>query len=337
MLKMKKILAIKFKYLGDVAVAIPSLRALREAFPKAALHVLVAEEAAPLIKHLDWIDRIWEFPRKRGHGSIRRSLPLLLDLRKEHFDRSVDFVGNDRGALLSRLIGAQRRLGVIAPKGFWGRRFCYTERIEEADLNKHEIVRDLMVLQKWDIPFPLEPRIEIRPNPALQADARSINPYPVLAHISTSQPKKEWPLEHWNQLYELARKAHIHMCFSAGPSDREQALLRGLKRLNAYIPVLEKIPDLETFIAVLAQSKVLISPDTAPLHIAAGLDIATIALFGATASHRWAPLGSKHVVLQGELCPCSGHAHTCQCQRHCMATIRPETVFNKLKLASTNF
>ncbi len=37
--KQLKILAIKFKYLGDVAVMTPALRALREQFPRAELHV----------------------------------------------------------------------------------------------------------------------------------------------------------------------------------------------------------------------------------------------------------------------------------------------------------
>ena len=44
-----KILVIKFKYLGDVAVSIPALRALRERYPNTELHFLVAEDAAPIV------------------------------------------------------------------------------------------------------------------------------------------------------------------------------------------------------------------------------------------------------------------------------------------------
>ena len=57
-----KILAIKFKYLGDVVVAVPALRALRDQWPEGELHVLVAEDAAPLLRHLPWLDKIWALP-----------------------------------------------------------------------------------------------------------------------------------------------------------------------------------------------------------------------------------------------------------------------------------
>ena len=60
-----KLLAILFKYLGDVVVATPALRALHEAFPQSELHVLVPEDAAPLIQNVGWIDRVWRFPRVR--------------------------------------------------------------------------------------------------------------------------------------------------------------------------------------------------------------------------------------------------------------------------------
>ena len=109
-----KILAIKFKYLGDVVVVVPALRALRDQWPDAELHALVAEDAAPLLRHLPWLDKVWALPRTRGQARLAESWPIIRALRREKFDRSVDFVGNDRGAILSRLIGARERLGVVA-------------------------------------------------------------------------------------------------------------------------------------------------------------------------------------------------------------------------------
>ena len=103
-----KLLAIHFKYLGDVVVATPTLRALRRAYPDWELHVLVPEEAAPLLRCIAWIDRVWAFPRRRGRLNIGASWPMIMQLRRERFAVSIDFAGNDRGALLSFLIGAAR-------------------------------------------------------------------------------------------------------------------------------------------------------------------------------------------------------------------------------------
>src|SRR4051812_33115234 len=116
----RKILAINFKFLGDIVLGVPTLRAIHEHFPNAELHVVVAEEAAPLLRSIPWMTRVWGIPRVRGKATIGQVWPVIRALRKERFDRSVDLAGNDRGALFSLLCGAAKRLGPVAPKGFWG-------------------------------------------------------------------------------------------------------------------------------------------------------------------------------------------------------------------------
>ena len=108
-----KILAIQFRYLGDAALMTPALRAIREHFPGSTLHLLVAEEIVPLLQHLPGLARVWAFPRRRGRAKPTLSWPVIRALRQEHFDRSVEFGGNDRGAIVSLLCGARQRLGEI--------------------------------------------------------------------------------------------------------------------------------------------------------------------------------------------------------------------------------
>ncbi len=124
-----KILALQFKYFGDAVLMTPALRAIRGHFPNGELHVLVPEEIAPLFQHLPWLNRVWPMPRRRGSASLGQTWPILRALRHERFDRSVDFASNDRGAILSFLIGARRRLGWAQRGGFLGRRFCYNQRV----------------------------------------------------------------------------------------------------------------------------------------------------------------------------------------------------------------
>ncbi len=323
-----KILVLVFKYLGDVAVAVPAMRALRAHWPQAELHALVAEEAAPILRGLPWLDRVWALPRTRGKARLGTSWPVIRALQKEKFTRSVDFVGNDRGAILSRLIGAKERLGVRPQKGFLVRRLAYTQCVEEADPTRHEIVRDLQVLSAWDVPFPTEPRLETRADPKLADEAAKLLPgRPVLFHLSTSQAKKEWPVAHWAELYRRAQAAKIAVVFSAGPTAREQALLEELRKTLPGAPILPATASLDLFLAVLARAHVFVSPDTAPLHLAAGLGVPTIGLFGPTAASRWAPLGEKHQAVQGGLCPCSGHWHQCRAAQPCIAAIKPGAVW----------
>ncbi|MEO0795973.1 MAG: glycosyltransferase family 9 protein [Verrucomicrobiota bacterium] len=324
----EKILAIKFKFLGDVALMVPALRMLRQRYPQAELHTLVAAEAAPLLTGLGWLDHVWALPRTRGKLRLRDSLPIVRQLRSEKFDRSVDFVGNDRGAVLSRMIGARERLGVIAPKGFSGRTRCYTQTIEELDTTRHESVRDAYVLSAWDVPFDREALgLELSPREdALSAARELISKPTIIGHLSTSQEKKEWPVEYWSDLADRLSDLPYELAFTAGPSEREQDLLRKLQERRPDLRTLPAFETLDHFIATLSLAKLFISPDTAPLHLAAGLGVPTIGFFGPTASSRWAPLGKHQVCHQGLACPCSGHLHQCALPNRCIDTVTPAEI-----------
>jgi len=325
-----KILAIQFRYLGDAVLMTPALRALKEHFPDCELHVLVAQEVAPLLQHLPWLNRVWAFPRKRGKAKFRQSWPMIKVLRRERFDRSVDFGGSDRSALISLLCGARRRLGPQHAGGFLGRSFCYTETIKKSK-PQHESLANAEILSAWGVHQAASLAVEIRADPAQAGLAARLLPRPViLCHLATSQPKKEWPLTHWIEFYRRATANSHTLVFSTGASPRERALLDNLKKLLPEAPTLPAVPDLATFLAVLQRAQLFISGDTGPLHFAAGLNVPTISLFGPSASTQWAPLGSQHRALQGGQCTCGSTTQGCFSASHCMAAISPAAVLELL-------
>jgi heptosyltransferase-3 len=325
-----KILALQFRYLGDAVLMTPALRAITEHFPDCELHVLVAEEVAPLLRHISWLNRVWAFPRKRGKAKLRQSWPMIKALRRERYDRSVDFGGSDRSALVSFLCGARQRLGPLQSGGFLGRHFCYTQTIKKNRL-LHESLANLHILSAWGINQPGSLDAEIQADPAQAVLAARLLPRPViLCHIATSQPKKEWPLNHWVEFYRRATASNHDVMFSTGASPREQSLLDDLKKMLPEAPTLPPIPDLATFLAVLQRAQLFISGDTGPLHFAAGLKVPTIALFGPNSSNQWAPLGRQHRALQGSHCTCGSTTQTCLGSSHCMAAISPAAVLELL-------
>jgi heptosyltransferase III len=331
----EKILAIKFKYLGDIALAVPALRALRNHFPDAELHALVAEEAVPLIEKLPCLTQVWGFPRRRGRASLKESWPVLARLRRERFDRSVDFTGNDRGALISLVTGARRRLGVVAPLGFHGRRFCYSERIAEASLDLHEAQRDLHVLSAWGVKPPEQIAGEIHTDPEWDRAAEALIPAgAILCHLSTSQPKKEWPLHHWIELWRLlSTRESRPLVFSSGPSAREQQLLCELKPHVSGALFLPPITDLRIFLAVLKRAGLVVCGDTGPLHFASGLGMPTVSFFGPSRRIQFGPLGLNHQVLEGSRCRCSCDAQICTTAPSCISAVRPEQVWEAVRKA----
>jgi len=332
----EKILALQFKYFGDAVLLTPALRALRKHFPDSELHVLVPEEIAPLFQHFTWLNRVWKMPRWRGRARLSQSWPVIRSLRREHFDRSVDFASNDRGAILSRLIGARRRLGWAEPGGFLGRKFCYTNRVAPEAKPQHESARLAQLLSGWQIPPPSSLEAEIQADPSLAEAAKKILPVErvVICHVASSQQKKEWPMAHWAKLHHLATEAGHRVVFTTAPGEREQALMTELKKLAPDAAVLPPLSELPLFLAVLARAGVFISGDTGPLHFAAGLGVPTISLFGPTSPERWAPMGKRHQILTGSSCSCDGNLSACQNASPCLAAILPEQVFACLPAAS---
>ena len=206
--------------------------------------------------------------------------PVIRALRRERFDRSVDFASNDRGAIVSFLIGARQRLGWTEPGGFLGRQFCYNQRVAPENEVRHESARLAHLLSAWDI-APSSLTAEIRADPVLTAPAQKIlPPGKIICHIASSQSKKEWPLSHWAALHRMAVAAGVELIFSTGIGAREESLLKEFKRLAPGAPVLEPVPDLALYLAVLRQARGFVSGDTGPLHFAAGLGVPTLALFG---------------------------------------------------------
>jgi ADP-heptose:LPS heptosyltransferase len=327
----EKILAIQFKYFGDGVLLTPALRALREQLPGCELHLLVPEEIAPLLQHLPWLNRVWPMPRRRGSASPGKTWPIIRALRRERFDRSVDFASNDRGAILSLLIGARKRLGWAERGGFLGRRFCYNQRVAPESKARHESARLAHLLSAWEI-APASLEAEIHSDPALAAAAESLLPAgTILCHAASSQSKKEWPLRHWAEFYRLAAATGLSVAFTTAVGAREQQLMAELKKILPDSPVLPAIPGLPMFLAVLNRAEVFISGDTGPLHFAAGLGVPTISLFGPTSAAQWAPAGPRHKFLTGSPCQCDGNRAVCQNANHCLAAITPGQVLASLQ------
>jgi len=82
--KCLKILVIQFKYLGDAVFITPALQAIQLKHPEAEIHLLVAEEVAPIFANIDIIKR---------YGLYHA--PAVKQKLCKHFLLFVNYVKND--------------------------------------------------------------------------------------------------------------------------------------------------------------------------------------------------------------------------------------------------
>ena len=329
---MKKILAIQFKYFGDAVFLTPALVALKEKFPNSELHLLVAKEIAPVFNNLKYIDKIWAVPRSRGKINFFELLPFIKALRECNFDSAVDFGGNDRGAFFSLLSGSKIRLGLVENRPKFLQKICYTSRIDSYSLPKNYVQKNLSLLSAWNIRKLNHIQPQIVANINLRKQAKEIlKGRSIICHLGTSQPKKEWPLRKWQEFYNSLEKQRRNLVvFSSGNSYRERSLLADLKKLEPDIFTLPMIKNLNLYIAVLNEAKLVISGDTAPLHFSRALGVNVIGLFGIYGSTQYAaPIYSNKEKVIGGLCLCTGdleHFEVCKSRKFCMETIQPKEV-----------
>ena len=335
---MKKILAIQFKYFGDAVFLAPALLGIKEKFPNSEIHLLVAKEIAPVFNNLKYINKIWAIPRKRGKFNFFELLPFIRKLRACEFDRVVDFGGNDRGAIFSLLSGSKIRLGLMEGSPKLIQKICYTTRIDSYTLPKNYIYRNIGLLNSWGIQKTNNnPPPQIISNAYLEKQAKKIlKGRSIICHIGTSQPKKEWPIKKWQELYTYLGKRKGAVAFSSGNSDRERSLLLDLEKLEPSIFVLPKIQDLDLYLAVLNEAELVISGDTAPLHFSHALGVKVIGLFGIHGSKEYAaPIYSANEKVLSNSCLCVGdleHYEICMNKKSCMESIKPNQVLSLLNL-----
>lgn len=335
--KKQKILAIQFKYLGDAVFITPALQTISQQDPDAEIHILVAAEVAPIFDHLPLIKKVWALPRTRGKANLRESLPFVLSLRKEKFDLSIDFVGNDRGGILSLLVGAKSRFSAIERNPTFFQKLAYTKTLQTALLPISWVKRHLKMLSILiGTPETPAPKMLIVANPSLETQAKKLlQEHQIICHLGTSQEKKEWPIARWVEFHQLATKAGYKLAFSAGTNERERNLILELKKAVPDAFELPPVNDLAIYLSLLNQAKVVISGDTGPLHFAAGLGVKVIGLFGTADSVRHAaPIYPSNELVISTPCTCLGERSqfvTCQSTYPCMSSISAEQVFELLK------
>jgi ADP-heptose:LPS heptosyltransferase len=334
--KPHKIIVIQFKYLGDAVLLTPALFALKQKYPQSKIHLLIPQEFTSVFEHQKNIDHIIGLPRTRGSMNFMKLWPYVSKLRNEKFDISIDVAGNDRGALLSLLIGANKRFSVVNGESNFIKKIGYSKILKAENFSGNWVLRHLNFLnQILDVPIPNKPKLSVIAEKSLSFDAKKIlKKFDIICHIGTSQLKKEWPISKWAELNKFAKKHGYQLAFSSGTNDREYALLEQLKKLDPDIFLLPKIENLRFFIAMLNQAKLVISCDTGPLHIASGLGIDVIALYAVDDGVRnYSKIYTKDELILGSTCKCIGqlaHFSVCQNEYTCMNSITVKSVFNLL-------
>ncbi|MFQ5411590.1 MAG: glycosyltransferase family 9 protein, partial [Phycisphaerae bacterium] len=112
----ERILVFVPNWVGDVVMATPALRSIRERFPKAHIIHLMREYVEDVLAGTDFADETRFWP---PGGGLSNTLHLVRRLRRDRFDLAILLTNSFRSALIARLSGARRRIGYARDARGW--------------------------------------------------------------------------------------------------------------------------------------------------------------------------------------------------------------------------
>ena len=324
-----RILIAQTSFLGDVVLSTPVCAALRRLYPEAHVAVLVRRDTAGVLDGHPHIDAVLiddKRGRDRGLGSWR----VVQMLRRQRFDLVLALHKSFRTAWLLAAARIPRRIGFRQSAGW----FLYHRRVLR-DPTRHDVERNLQILAGLDVdpdglrspPFvACAPAAIARLRAALQA--RGVVPGARLIGIApgSAWATKRWTVEGYAALVDLLRQRHDATVLLLGaPADADYTAAIAVAASTAVVNLVGQT-DLATLIAAIDQCDVLVSNDSAPMHIAVARGTPVVAIFGPTTpAQGYGPYTDRAVVVQRPLAcrPCGRHgAAVCPIGTHaCMRDI----------------
>jgi heptosyltransferase-2 len=322
-------------WVGDVVMATPAVRALREAHPTARFIGICKPYVADVLGGTPWFDELRFLDRR---GSWRQRWPAVAwGLRGAGVDLAVLFPNSLRSALAAWLGGCRERVGFDR----YGRGGLLTIKLEHARdasgrFKPTPIIDDYNRLAvAAGCPWPGH-RMELFTTPADERAADAVwaklglgGEVVCLNPGAAFGAAKYWPAESFAMLArDLVERRGSRVLVLCGPAERDLA-----RRIveTAARPGVASIADeplsLGLTKALVRRCALLVTTDSGPRHFAAALDRPVVSLFGPTHIAWTETYFAKAVHLQ-ERVPCGPcQQRVCPTDHACMTRLTPEKVF----------
>ncbi len=287
------ILVVLIAGIGDLVLASKSIRAIRNGFPNANIHLLTSTEASAIARNYHYVDNVWAFPireLRKSKSHFFDILKLIRNLRKIELGMAVNLymVGSLLGAikmsLLFFLFKAQVRIG-HDNKGFG---ICLTKKVPTETFQNEHFADAMMNIARLAGGIPDDKGIEAF------WDTNTEGKWKHLFSGQTSESKKirvginpggDRANKRWNpDNYALVAdrlteqfNAEIMLLGGLGEEGIAQHIQHKMK--NGATDLSGKLT-LDDLMYIISRLDLLVTNDSGPMHIAAALKTPLVAIFG---------------------------------------------------------
>lgn len=353
--KVGKILIIQLSAIGDVVLSTPTIRGLREKYPRAFIAYMVEPTSSEIVEGNPDLDEVVifskdDYVRRAKHepqANVLRDIADFIDsLRERGFDWVLNLNPTPRSAFLTYLIGSRNIIGLTVDEtgkpflsgNIWvlykykyfigGKEFLEEPgRLSLAEIN----------LRMGDVD-PSSRSLAIFTNEEKKKEGEKllkdygIREEDILIGLNPGSnfETRCWPPERFARLGDLLSEEYgAKIIIFGGPTEGD--LVNKIAGMMEYRPLVD-IPQqtaLKRLAVLLKRCNHLITNDTGPMHIAAACGIPVIAICGPTRVGIYAK--GRHIQIQADL-SCVGCSPASFCQtKECMKKIEVEIVLTCLR------
>lgn len=327
-----KILIIHTAFIGDIILSTPFIKKIKTNYKNCKIDYLTTPMGAAVLKNNPLLEKIIVYDKKGKDSGIKGFLKIIKKIKEEKYD--IAFIPHRylRSSLLAFLGNVKERIGynISSGKIFLNHKVMY-------DKNAHEVDRILNLIE--DVMFK-DKKIELYPGvEEIDRVNKMWNDYKIkqdeilIAIAPGSKWKtKMWPIEYYNELIKkIGKLENIKMIIIGGKEEEKLDIFKSPKVVN----LIGKTTLLDTA-EILKRSKILISNDSSPIHIASAFDTYIFAIFGATIKglgfYPWSKNSEIIENISLDCRPCGLHGGNECPKKHfkCMLDVSPDKVYDKI-------
>ncbi len=311
------ILIYGYMGLGNMLFFTPTIRAIKNTYPKAHIALLVGNNTGceEVVRGSKIVDEIIDF--NLNGTNIFKKIRFIKKMRDRHFDLLIsEFHGASSFlALLTALSNIPCRIGHCTSPG-WNNKYDYVYdfKVKMAE-NEHEIDRGLRLayaIGAKENEVDKAPVMWIREEDRdyahkfLRQHGISDQDLLIGVQVGTSPTMrwKQWNLDRYAGLADRIVESYGAKIVLLG-SHNEISLVNYVKEKMKCIPIIAAgKTTIKQAAAIIEKCKLFICNDSGLMHVSAAVGTPVIAIYGPTDYHRTAPYGNGHIIIRKDL-PCS--------------------------------
>ncbi|MFH1655376.1 MAG: lipopolysaccharide heptosyltransferase II [Candidatus Omnitrophota bacterium] len=302
--EIKNILVINLSNIGDVVLTLPVIDTLKANFPEARLNVIVGPKAAELLADDAKINTIIY----DKSIAIKSKIGFLIYLKKQKFDLIVDL----RHSGLSVLLNAEHKTSPFKkiPETIEHMKYRYLYKLKST----YPLISRFYSLSEIHINESDKDKIE----QILSKNKLSGKKNIVIVSPGAASRWKRYPENGFAKVCDYLTETYsVKIVMVGDKNDAEIAEKVSNLMKNDSVNLCGQT-NLKQLAGLLKKAKLVISNDSAVMHLASYLEVPTLAIFGPTNPKKYGPWNSKSLLVRKELdcSPCE--ESSCRYNHECM-------------------